>query len=183
MTAAVTVEGGSFRAPRAARIRAWVGAALAGVLGAATLARSASFANVVRVGEEAAARGVVAGGTVIVIALLVVAVRSAALSVDDDGIGWGFGSLAFRVRRDRLKVARLYHNALAVVSGRGTWYILARDYAPFGRIGEALRRAGLPVEEHARKAPLAAWLQGYGLALDTLLVLDVIGAILLFVAA
>ena len=183
MTAAVTVEGGAFRAPRAARIRAYLGGTLAVTLGAITLARSASVANVMRVGEEAAARSVVAGGTVVVLALLVLAVRSATLSVDDDGVGWGFGALAFRVPRKRLRMCRLYENALAVESGRGTWYVLARDYAPFERIGEALRRAGLPVEEHARRAPFAAWLQGYGVALDGLLVLDVLGAIVVFVAA
>lgn len=183
MTAAVTVEGGAFRLPRPARLRAYAGGALALILGGFTLARSASVANVMRVGEEAAARGVVAAAAVISIALLVLAVRSASLSVNDDGVGWGFGALAFRVPRKRLRVCRLYHNALAVVSSRGSWYILARDYAPFERIGEALRRAGLPIEEHARRAPFVAWLQGYGLALDLLLFVNVLGAIFVFAVA
>jgi hypothetical protein len=183
MTAAVTVEGGAFRAPRAARARAYAGGAVALILGGVTLARSASVRNVLAVGEAAAARGVVAAGVVIALALLVLVVRSASLSVDDDGVAWGFGGLAFRVPRHKLRACRLYENALAVVSSRGSWYILARDYAPFGRIGDALRRAGLPVEEHARRAPFQAWLQGYGLALDGLLFLDVLAAIFLFAAA
>lgn len=183
MTAAVTVEGGAFRSPRAARARAYIGGATAVILGGVTLARSASVANVVNVGIETAARNVVASGAIIAIALLVVAVRSASLSVDDDGVGWGFGALSFRVPRGKLRVCRLYANALAVVSRRGTWYILARDYAPFERIGEALRRAGLPVEDHPRRAPIGAWLQGYGFALDILLFASVAAAIFVFALA
>jgi hypothetical protein len=184
MTAAVAVHGGGFRAPAGARIRAVVGFAYIGVLGGVTLARSASVANILRVGEAAAARAVVLSAVVIVFALLVLAVRQAAVGVDEDGVTWGWGGLAFRARRARIRLCRVYRDAVAVVMTRGsTWYLSARDYGPFDRLVAAVRSSRLPCEEVGGNAPLAARLQAYGVALEIILFLDALMATYVFVAA
>jgi hypothetical protein len=184
MTAAVTSGGGRFGAPRGARVRAGAGLAYVGLLAGATLARSASVENILRVGIEAAARAVVASGALIVIALVVIAVRTARMGIDDDGVSWGWGDLAFSVKKTRIRACRVYRDAAAVVMRRGsTWYLSARDYTPYAEVVAALRRAGIPIEEHPRRAPLRARLQAYGVALDVLTILAVLGATFLYLVA
>jgi hypothetical protein len=184
MTAAVARGGGRFGAPRGAKIRAGIGLAYVGTVCGVTLARSASVDNILRVGIEAAARAVVVAGALIVLVLVVAVIRSARLGVDDDGVSWGWGDLSFGVSRERIRVCRLYRGSAAVVMRRGsTWYLSGRDYTPFFEVMAALRRAGLPLEEHDRGAPLRARLQAYGLALDVLLVLSILGSTGLYVVA
>jgi hypothetical protein len=184
MTAAVAVGGGTFGAPRGARIRSAIGLVYVGVLAGVTLVRNATVENIIRVGIEAAARAVVMSGVLIVLALLVVAVRSARLGIDEDGVSWGWGGFSFAVKRDRIRVCRIYRDAAAVIMRRGsTWYLSGRDYTPFVDVVAALRRAGFPLEEHGRRAPIRARLQAYGVALDVLLVIACAGATLLSVVA
>jgi len=184
LTAAVSILAGGFRAPPAARARAIVGFVYVGILGGVTLARSASVANILRVGEAAAARAVVMSAVVIVFAMLVLVVRQAAVGVDEDGVSWGWGGFSFRAGRARIKLCRIYGDAVAVVMKRGsTWYLTGRDYTPFARLAAAVRASRLPVEEIPRNAPLAARLQAYGVALDIILILDALVATFVFFAA
>lgn len=184
MTAAVTRAGGRYGAPRGARLRAGVGLVYVGLLAGATLARSATVENILRSGIEAAARAVVFSGVLIVFVLLVIAVRTARLGIDEDGVSWGWGDLSFTVKKDRIRVCRIYSDAAAVVMRRGsTWYLTSRDYTPFPEVVLALRRVGFPVEEHTRRAPLRARLQAYGVALDILLGLSALGATFIYLVA
>jgi hypothetical protein len=110
------------------------------------------------------------------VAILVLAVRSARLSVDEHGVSWGFGGLGIFVRRDRIVTCRVYADAVAVVQRRGfTWYLCARDYAPFTAVVAAVTRARLPATVENGPTPLRARLQSYGTAVDLLLVLDALG--------
>lgn len=98
------------------------------------------------------------------------AVRRACLRIDADGLRWGWRALGVRMRPERMRVVHAYADALAVVPRRGsTWYLAARDWAGFERMADALRRARLPVVPASGRAPVGARLQGYGLALDALL--------------
>jgi hypothetical protein len=101
------------------------------------------------------------------------AVRRARLRVDRDGVRWGWNDIGFRVTRDRMKKIDLYRDAIAVRQRRGsTWYLSAHDWDLFQRMASVLRRAGLPVETHERRAPFGARLQSYGIVLDLLLLAD-----------
>jgi hypothetical protein len=110
------------------------------------------------------------------IALLAFVVRQARLRVDTDGVRWGYTAIGFRLRRDALRVARVYTDAIALVPQRGftSWYLGRRDWDRFDDVVKAFKRAGLPVEDMARGAPLYGKLQIYGLALDALYVLDIV---------
>jgi hypothetical protein len=108
----------------------------------------------------------------VTIALLGVIARSARLRVDEHGIRWGFSAVGFWMKRDRIGIVRQYRDALALVPRRGAaWYLSARDWAPWDRLPAVLGDAGLPTERLDRRAPLRAKLQGYGVALDLLLLL------------
>jgi hypothetical protein len=112
------------------------------------------------------------------IAALVLVVRLAALSVDDLGVSWGFGALAFRMRAGAIAACRVYRDAIAVQPSRGrrfTWYLCARDYGPFDELVAAFRRAGLPVTDDGGRTPFRARLQSYGTPMDVLLLLDIVG--------
>lgn len=105
------------------------------------------------------------------------AVRQARLRVDVDGVRWGWGFYGFRMSNDRIKKTRVYDDAIAFESRRGsTWYVAARDWHRFDGVARALRRAGMSYERHRRRAPLRARLQSFGIALDLLLVADAFGA-------
>lgn len=106
------------------------------------------------------------------------AVRRARLRIDADGVRWGWDSIHFRVRRDKLERIEVYRDAIAVRPQRGsTWYLSGHDWDGFERMPGALRRAGLPAEERPRRAPVAARLQSYGIVLDLLLVADAVAAV------
>lgn len=184
MTAAVTVEGGRIRASRGARLRSTLGLAYVGALSGVTLARTMSFSYILAQGEGAAARAVVTSMVCLLLALLVITIRSARVTVDDDGIRWGWGGIGFRLATRRIAAVTLYRDAAAVKLTRGsTWWLSGRDYTPYRELCASLRRTGLPVVEEARGAPLAARLQAYGVALDVILVLSVFGATALFLVA
>ncbi|HTE55359.1 MAG TPA: hypothetical protein VK698_31110 [Kofleriaceae bacterium] len=106
------------------------------------------------------------------------AVRRARLRVDADGVRWGWDDLGFRVTRDHITAIRVYRDAVAIEQQRGsTWYVSSRDWDLFDRVPGALRRAGLPLEVHDRRAPIGARLQSYGAVLDLLLVLDALASV------
>jgi len=105
------------------------------------------------------------------------AVRAARLRVDVAGVRWGWSFYGFRMSGERITRARVYRDAVALSSRRGsTWYLARRDWRHFDNVGRALKRAGIPFERIARRAPLRARLQAFGLALDLLLVANVAGA-------
>jgi hypothetical protein len=106
------------------------------------------------------------------------AVRRARLRIDRDGVRWGWDEIGFRVTRDRMERIDLYRDAIAVRQRRGSvWYLSGHDWDLFQRMPAVLRRAGLPVQAHERRAPLAARLQSYGIVLDLLLVADAAAAV------
>jgi hypothetical protein len=106
------------------------------------------------------------------------AVRRARLRIDADGVRWGWDAIHFRVRRDKLDRIEVYRDAIAVRPQRGsTWYLSGHDWDGFERMPGALRRAGLPAEERARRAPVRARLQSYGIVLDLLLVADAVASV------
>ncbi len=184
MTAAVTAPGGHIRAPRPARFRAGAGLLYVGGIASITIARATSFMYIVRHGEAAAARGVVLSMAFLLLALLVAAIRTARLAVDDDGLRWGWGSLGFSLPRRKVAAARVHDDAVAMVLTRGsTWFLSARDYTPYVDLVSALRRAGLPVEHVPGRAPLRARLQAYGVALDLILVVAILGVTAVFLAS
>lgn len=114
----------------------------------------------------------------IAIALVGYAVRRARLRIDQGGVRWGWDALGFRVARERLAGAISYQDAIAFRRPRGgPWYLARHDFAGFDRIPAALRAAGIPFETAARRAPLRARLQTYGVALDVLIVLDALFAV------
>jgi hypothetical protein len=101
------------------------------------------------------------------------AVRRARVRVDSGGIAWGWRAASVRMGRDRIERMDTYRDGVAAVPRRGSvWFLSARDWQGIEQMPVALRRAGLPVAETKGRAPLRARLQGYGLALDILLVLD-----------
>lgn len=106
------------------------------------------------------------------------AVRRARLRIDADGVRWGWNEIGFRVTRDDMAGIDVYRDAVAVRQRRGsTWFVSGRDWDLFDRVPVALRRAGLPVESHTRRAPLGARLQSYGTVLDLLLVFDAVASV------
>ena len=185
MTAVVTVEGGHIRAPRGARIRAGLGLVYIWTLAAFTLARAMSFRYIIQQGEGAAARAVVASATCAVLAALVAVIREARVSVDEDGVRWGWsGGVGFRLARRRIATALVYEDAVALKLGRGsTWYLSGRDYTPYRELVAALKRNGMPVVDAGRRAPLRARLQAYGVALDILLVVAILAVTATFLVA
>ena len=107
------------------------------------------------------------------------AVRRARLRVDRDGVRWGWNDIGFRVTRDRMERIDLYRDAIAVRQRRGsTWYLSGHDWDLFQRMPGVLRRAGLPVESHERRAPIGARLQSYGIVLDLLLLADAAASVI-----
>jgi hypothetical protein len=121
-------------------------------------------------------------------------VRMGRLRVDAAGVRWGFSWLGFRMVPDRVSVVRIYRDAVAVYStgfgrrageGRSAtpWTLLARDWERWDEVVRSFERMGVPVEHHDRKAPLFARMQGYGRALDLILVLNSVGATLVVLGA
>jgi hypothetical protein len=113
------------------------------------------------------------------------AVRLGRLRVDAGGVRWGFAFAGFRMHRDRIAKARIYRDAITLHSHRSPtpWTLLARDWERWEDVVRALGRLGVPVERLDRQSPLLARLQGYGRALDLLLVLNSIGATLVVFGA
>ena len=98
-------------------------------------------------------------------------------------MAWGWGGIFVRMRREAVKVVRVYAGAqtVALVPRVGfSWHLAGRDWEGFEAFGPALQRAGFPVEDLPRRAPLLSRLQGYGLALDLLLFGNLVLALLVF---
>lgn len=113
------------------------------------------------------------------ISLLGFAVRRAQLAITRDGVRWGWDALSFTQQASRIVTAHAYADGVALVSKRGStssWFLAARDWERYDAIVRQMKRAELPVQEHAGKAPLRARLQSYGRFLDALLVGAIAGA-------
>lgn len=165
---------GEFRAPLGARRLASAALIYVGVTATFAMLQGVAVARATPFTDRAAI-GVVLPVFCGLVAFIAWGVRIGRLQVDADGVAWGVGGLRFRMRGDRILVARLYRDAVAVVPRYGTgmpWYLSARDWTPWTEVARAFRRSGLPLEVHDRRAPLIAKLQGYGLALDLILVLN-----------
>jgi hypothetical protein len=113
----------------------------------------------------------------VAIALLGFAVRRARVVVTRDGVRWGWDLVSFAQDAARIVCAHVYTDGVAFEARRGSWwFIAARDWDRFETFVRFLRRAQLPVQDHAGTAPLRARLQSYGRFLDVLLVLSVLSA-------
>jgi len=118
-------------------------------------------------------------------ALLGFAVRRARVAITRDGVRWGWTGLHFTQEAARIVTAHVYTDGIALEARRGSWwFIAARDWDRFDVLVRQLRRAELPVRDHAGKAPLRARLQSYGRFLDALLVLSIVAtfAVMLWAA-
>jgi hypothetical protein len=105
-------------------------------------------------------------------------VRRARVAVTRDGVRWGWVAFGFHQPASRIAVAHIYRDGIALEARRGSWwFIAARDWDRFEVLVRHLRRAELPLRDHAGPAPLRARLQSYGRFLDFLLVGSVIGAV------
>ncbi len=109
-------------------------------------------------------------------AMLGYLVRRARVAVTRDGVRWGWGAFGFTQEASRIVRAHVWKDGVTLESKRGSWWFLsARDWDRFDALVRQLRRAELPIEEHAETAPLRARLQSYGRFLDALLVLSLAG--------
>jgi hypothetical protein len=169
-------EARAFRAPRRARRWSLVSSLIVVVLAGLTLLGGGARDDL---SEVLARVGPFFCGCV---ALLGVLTRSARLRVDTDGVAWGWGGLVVRMRRAAVRVVRVYTTStVALVPRLGfTWHLSGRDWERFADFPEALRECGFPVDDARRAAPLLSRLQGYGLALDLLLLANVVLALLVF---
>lgn len=112
------------------------------------------------------------------------AVRLARVAITRDGVRWGWTSFGFHQPASRIALAHIYRDGIALEARRGSWwFIAARDWDRFDALVRHLRRAELPLREHAGTAPLRARLQSYGRFLDLLLVGSVIGAVVVMLWA
>jgi hypothetical protein len=116
------------------------------------------------------------------VALLAYAVRRGRLRIDSTGVRWGWRGVGFRMRRERIGRLRVYDDGVAIVPRRGpaTWHLLGRDWERWPEAVEEFARLGVPMDHFDRRAPLLMRLQGYGRALDAILVLNSAAATLLF---
>jgi len=116
------------------------------------------------------------------VAILAYAVRRGRLRIDAGGVRWGWRGIGFRMRRERIGGLRIYSDGVAVVPRRGpaTWHLLGRDWERWPEAISEFSRLGVPVDRYDRRAPLLMRLQGYGRALDAILVLNSLAATLMF---
>jgi hypothetical protein len=121
--------------------------------------------------------------TCVAIAGTGLAVRTARIEIDPDGVRWGWSWAGFRMARARMKRADVFRDGVALVSRAGSWFLAARDWDRFDALVRALERAGLPTTTHGGRAPFRARLQSYGRVLDTLVVIAMAGAAALLGAA
>jgi hypothetical protein len=111
------------------------------------------------------------------ISLLGFAIRRARISVSRDGVRWGWDALSFVNEAARIVSAHVYADGVAFESRRGSrWFIARRDWDRFDVFVRSLKRAELPVTEHAGKAPFRQRLQSYGRFLDAMLVGSMLAA-------
>jgi hypothetical protein len=174
---AVAITGSShmrtpgFRSPTGSRRWAWI--AFVWVCGIGSFCITRGLRDQVEGSPEIS---IVVSLFTIVLGALGLGVRLARLSVDGDGVHWGWGGFGFSMSATRLGVARLHPNAVVLAQKRTGWIwcLSGRDWAPFKDVLKAFKKSGLPVEEHAEGAPIRARMQAYGLALDLILVVNVL---------
>ena len=170
---------GIFSAPRAARRGAAIALAVVVVLGAITWGLVSRHP-----GRYSASAQVVLPIAFAAFAGLGLAVRRARVAITRDGVRWGWTAFGFHQSASRIAIAHIYHDGIALEARRGSWwFIAARDWDRFDVLIRHLRRAELPVRDHASKAPLRARLQSYGRFLDLLLAGSVLGAVAVMVWA
>jgi hypothetical protein len=170
---------GLFRAPRRARMLAWLSLIVVVVLGAIT------WVAVVRHPWRSSASTQfvlpIAFGALSVLGL---AVRSARVAITRDGVRWGWSALGFHQGASRIVVAHVYRDGVALEARRGSWWFLAaRDWDRFDVLVRQVRRAELPTRDHPGTAPLRARLQSYGRFLDGMLVVAMLGSVAVVVGA
>jgi hypothetical protein len=108
------------------------------------------------------------------------AVRNARIRVDSGGVHWGWKTLGFRMGRGRIKGIRFYGGALAIEAKRGSvWYLSQYDWDRFDRIPKAFADSGLEVDHQRGRVPIRARMQGYGVVLDGLMLVALLGSALL----
>lgn len=106
------------------------------------------------------------------------AVRRARVAVTRDGVRWGWVALSFHQPAAKIVRAHVYADGVALEATRGSqWFLAARDWERFDALVRHVRRAALPVAEHAGRAPLRMRLQSYGRFLDVLLVFATVGSV------
>lgn len=176
-------DAGEFAAPRGSRRLAGVALVYVTVVSALAFARAVAPGALARMGEQAAVELVLPVST-FVVAVFGWLVRRGRLRVDPGGVRWGFELVGWRMPADHIARVRIFEDAVAVERrqwGRAfTWYLSARDWVPWDAVAAAFARCGgggaYPVDRQARRAPLGARLQGYGLALDLILVVNAVAA-------
>jgi hypothetical protein len=170
---------GTFRAPRRARRVARVSLTVVVVLGAITWALVARHPY-----RHSASTQVVLPIAFAAFAGLGVVVRQAHVAITRDGVRWGWTAFGFHQPAARIAVAHVYEDGITLEARRGSWWYLgARDWDRFDALVRQLRRAELPIRDHAGKAPLRARLQSYGRFLDLLLLGSALGAVVVMLWA
>jgi len=163
---------GTFHAPRRARRAAAASLVTVVVLGAITWALVSRHPY-----HRGASTQVVLPVAFVAFAGLGLIVRRARVAITRDGVRWGWTAFGFHQPASRITTAHVYGDGIALEARRGSWwFIAARDWDRFDVLVRHLRRAELPIRDHAGRAPLRARLQSYGRFLDLLLVGSVIGA-------
>ena len=163
---------GTFHAPRRARRLAAWSTGLVIVLGAATWVLVSRHPY-----RHGASTQVVLPVAFAAFAGLGLLVRRARVAVTRDGVRWGWTAFGFHQPASRITTAHVYPDGVALEARRGSWwFIAARDWDRFDALVRQLRRAELPIRDHANRAPLRARLQSYGLFLDLLVLGSVCGA-------
>jgi hypothetical protein len=164
---------GTFRAPPGARRSASLSLFAIVVLGAITWAMVARHPY-----RYASSTQIVLPVAFAAFAGLGFLVRSARVAVTRDGVRWGWTAFGFHQPASRITLAHIYLDGIALEARRGSWwFIAARDWDRFDVLVRYLRRAELPLRDHAGRAPLRARMQSYGRFLDLLLISSVIGAV------
>lgn len=163
----------TFHAPARAKRLAWIGAILVAILLVVTW-----YLVSRQWWRRGASTMVVLPFALLLFTGLAVAIRTARVAITRDGIRWGWTSLGFTQAASRIVMAHIYRDGIAFRAKRGsTWFLAARDWDRFEVLVRQVRRAELPVTDHAGKAPLRQRLQSYGRVLDGLVVGSVIAAI------
>jgi hypothetical protein len=163
---------GLFRAPGRARRAAGLSLVAVVVLGAITWALVARHPF-----RRGVSTQVVLPIAFAAFAGLGVIVRRARVAITRAGVRWGWTAFGFHQPASRIATAHIYADGIALEARRGSWwFIAARDWERFDAMVRQVRRAELPIADHAGAAPLRARLQSYGRFLDLLLLGSVIGA-------
>jgi hypothetical protein len=164
---------GRFHAPPRARRLAAISTAAVAALGAITWLLVARHPYRPHASTQA-----VLPVAFVAFAALAMVVRRARVAITRDGVRWGWTAFGFHQPASRITTAHVYRDGVALEARRGSWWFLAaRDWDRFDALVRQLRRAELPILDHAGRAPLRARLQSYGRFLDLLVIGSVCGAV------